>query len=269
MSATVMGLAVALAVVTAVRSTWSPCGLSMLSTITPIAEAGRGHNFRVTSIWFVIGSIGGGLTLGGLMAGLAIWAANSGLSPAAASSVIVMAALVTAASDARVAGLRLPRHDRQVNERWLDRYRSWVYGIGFGWQIGTGLGTYIMTAGVYLLILMGALSGRPLFALALGAVFGLIRGLAVYLNVGSDSIERLLAFHADFESHRDAIRRATIAFQGAIAVGSAAVTPAPAPILGAVVAVAAAIVIFALRGPGEAGSLDRETVSRSYARAPG
>jgi hypothetical protein len=263
MSAAVMGLAVMLAVVTAVRSTWSPCGLSMLSTITPIAEAGRGHNFRTTSLWFVIGSIGGGLTLGGLMAGLAIWAADSGFSPAAASSVITMAALVTAASDGRVASLRLPAHDRQVNERWLDQYRSWVYGIGFGWQIGTGLGTYIMTAGVYLLILMGALSGRPLFALALGATFGLIRGLAVYLTVGSDSVEGLLAFHANFESHREAFRRATIAFQAALAVGATAAAPAPAPILGVVVAVATAIVIFALRGPSEAGALDREMVSRS------
>ena len=35
-----------------------------------------------------------------------------------------------------VGGFRLPSHTRQVNEAWLDEYRGWVYGGGFGWQIG-------------------------------------------------------------------------------------------------------------------------------------
>ena len=58
----------ALAVAAAVRSTWSPCGLSMLSTVTPIAERGRGHRFWVTATWFVVGSLLGGACLGGLAA---------------------------------------------------------------------------------------------------------------------------------------------------------------------------------------------------------
>ena len=36
-------LAALTAVIAAARSTWSPCGLSMLSSITPLAEQGRGH----------------------------------------------------------------------------------------------------------------------------------------------------------------------------------------------------------------------------------
>ena len=38
-------LAIATACGAAVRSTWSPCGLSMLSTITPLTERARGHRY--------------------------------------------------------------------------------------------------------------------------------------------------------------------------------------------------------------------------------
>ena len=58
-----LGLLIALSA--AVRSTWSPCGRSMLSTITPIGERARGHHFGVTASWFVLGGVLGGLGLGG------------------------------------------------------------------------------------------------------------------------------------------------------------------------------------------------------------
>ena len=48
------GIAVALAA--AARSTWSPCGLSMLSQITPVAEAGRNQRFSRTAGWFIAGA---------------------------------------------------------------------------------------------------------------------------------------------------------------------------------------------------------------------
>jgi len=85
-----------------------------------------------------------------------------------------------------------------VNERWLDRYRSWVYGAGFGWQIGVGVATYIKTAGVYALIVLAALTGSPLAALLLCTSFGLVRGLAVLLTARVDSPEALVAFHRRF-----------------------------------------------------------------------
>ena len=62
---------------------------------------------------------------------------------------------------------------RQVNEVWLDRYRSWVYGAGFGWQIGVGLATYIVTAAVYLTIALAALTGEPATAFVILTGFGL------------------------------------------------------------------------------------------------
>jgi hypothetical protein len=108
------------------------------------------------------------------------------------------AALVAVASDSRLAGVVLPIHRRQVNERWLDRYRSWVYGAGFGWQIGCGLATYITSAAVYLMMVLAALTGRPVVALAVGTGFGFLRGLAVLLTRHLHEPVALLDFHRRF-----------------------------------------------------------------------
>jgi MFS family permease len=178
----IAGLGLVVTVVVAVRSTWSPCGLSMLSSITPVAEQGRGHRFRSTALWFVAGAVVGGAMLGGVMAALAVAVRWFALPGVAAVSVVMAVAVITSLSDSGVSSHRLPFHGRQVNERWLDQYRSWVYGAGFGWQIGCGLATYIVTAGVYLVIVLGALSGDPWVALGLGTLFGLVRGLAVFAS---------------------------------------------------------------------------------------
>ena len=110
----------------------------------------------------------------------------------------LVAAVLAAGSDAGVTGRRLPIHRRQVNERWLDQYRSWVYGGGFGWQIGTGLATYITTAAVYLMAVLAILTASPVAALAIGTGFGLLRGLAVLLNRRITDPMDLLAFHRRF-----------------------------------------------------------------------
>src|SRR5580692_7025472 len=187
-----------LAVVAAVRSTWSPCGLSMLATITPLAERGRGHRFRTTAAWFVAGSLVGGASLGVVMALLAVAVGALGASGTELASVAVVAGAVTIAADARIGGFRLLVHHRQVNERWLDQFRPWVYGAGFGWQIGAGLATYIMTAGVYLLIALAALTGKPWLGLVCGLLFGVTRGLSVLLGRHITSTATLRSFHTRF-----------------------------------------------------------------------
>ena len=198
----VVVLAIVTAAATAVRSTWSPCGLSMLSTVTPMAESGRGRRWSVTAAWFVAGAVLGGLTLGALMAGLAALVGAFGLSSSAALTVAAVAALLCAASDLDPFGIHIPFHGRQVNERWLDQYRAWVYGGGFGWQIGVGLATYITTAGIYLTIVLAALTGNPVVAVALGTAFGLARGLAIFAGRNITSTDRLLAVHRRFDALR-------------------------------------------------------------------
>ena len=109
-----------------------------------------------------------------------------------------------------------------MNERWLDGYRPWVYGAGFGWQIGAGLATYIMTAAVYLLVVLGAVSGRPWAALALGALFGLVRGLAVLLGRGVTSPSALHAVHRRMARWAPVSATLTSAVEAAVALVAAA-----------------------------------------------
>lgn len=196
----VLGAGAALmALVGAARSTWSPCGTSMLSSITPLAERGRGHRYRSTAAWFVAGSVTGGATLGLFMAALAAGTRSLGPGPVVLALLGTLACLAAAASDAAVGGFHLPIHRRQVNERWLDQFRPWVYGAGFGWQIGVGLATYVKTSAVYVTIALAALTGRPWLAWSVGVLFGLVRGLAVYLGRRITSPEALARFHRRFD----------------------------------------------------------------------
>lgn len=233
---TIMVLAVVTAAATAIRSTWSPCGLSMLSTVTPLAEAGRGRRWGTTAAWFVAGAVLGGLTLGLGMAVLALGAGALDLSSGVVLGVAAVAALVAAASDLNLFGRHLPFHGRQVNERWLDQYRAWVYGGGFGWQIGCGLATYITTAGVYLMILLVALSGSPTFAVAIGAGFGLVRGLAIFWGRSITSTDRLLSVHRRFDAARRPVRLATVGVLLAVGVASAAAWVGVGGLVGATLA---------------------------------
>lgn len=221
------------AVAAAARSTWSPCGLSMLATITPLAELGRGHRYRTTATWFVVGSVLGGASLGVVMALLAT--AVGALAPTGAelASVAVVAGAITVAADIRIGAFRLPVHHRQVNERWLDQFRPWVYGAGFGWQIGAGLATYIKTCAVYLMIVLAALTGSPEVALVVGIAFGLVRGIAVFLGRHITTSAALAGFHRRFMA---ADRYALVGIVVCEAGTTLALSMGGSPWIGAVVA---------------------------------
>lgn len=238
----VLGAVIALAA--AARSTWSPCGLSMLSQLTPLGEAGRNQKYARTAAWFVVGAITGGLTLGGLMVLGAALVGAIGVSPTTAVAITAVGALAAGAIDARVFGFGPPWLCRQVNEAWLSQFRSWVYGGGFGWQIGAGVTTYVMTAAVPLVIVVGALSGSPGVALAIGALFGFLRGLAVLLGAHIRTPEALYAAHRRFDAWTVPVRDAVIV---ALLVVSVVAGAFVAPSLGIVLAVLASGVQLAMR----------------------
>jgi len=208
MSAVLLTLALAVAVISAVRGVWSPCGLSMLSSITPMTESGRGNRFDVTATWFVIGSLVGGLCIGGLAALAAAALALADLPAAALLGAGAVVATATASIDMGLLGIDLPIFKRQVNDAWLRRYRSWVYGAGFGWQIGFGVATYIMTAGVLLTIALAVLTTSPLQALLIGATFGLVRGSAVFIGRPATSPAALARVHERLDGAAPASRAA-------------------------------------------------------------
>lgn len=248
MDAPLVWAGIGVALCAAVRGVWSPCGLSMLSTITPVSERSRQHRYAATAAWFVVGAVAGGLSTGACAALLALVVSAAHLSAQARLGIALGGALVALAADVRLFGFRLPLHARQVDETWLGRYRPWVYGAGFGWQIGTGFATYIMTAAVYLLVLVGALTASPLTALALCAGFGLVRGLAVYLSAGATTPEALRAVHRRFEQLEPASRSLVLVAESTLAVAAAAALWTTAPALGVAV-VGAAASLSPLLGP--------------------
>jgi hypothetical protein len=207
------------ALAAAARSTYSPCGLSMLSSITPFGERSRGHRYGVTATWFVVGALIGGVTLGAGTAVLSVVASGVGVTshPVAVSIIAAIFAVAAAAVDADVFGDWLPVVRRQVDENWLSRYRPWFYGAGFGWQIGVGVVTYVMTAAVFLLVLLGALTGQPLAAVTLGAIFGLARGLTVLLTSRAATPQRLRSLHLRLAQSGPTVRGVMIAVEIAVA----------------------------------------------------
>jgi hypothetical protein len=221
MTTLIISVAALVTVASAVRSTWSPCGLSMLASITPLSETGRGNRFRTTATWFVAGSTVGGFTLGLGVAVLAVGVHGLALSSTAVGVAALAAAVLAAASDTRMRGFRLPVHHRQVNERWLDQFRPWVYAAGFGGQIGTGLATYITTAAVYLMIVLGGLGGSPVWAVALGTGFGFVRGLSVLLGRNITSPDALRSFHRRFVDAGPRVSRVNVVAELAAALAVA------------------------------------------------
>jgi hypothetical protein len=217
MTALLLTAAVVLALAGAARSTWSPCALSMMSTITPFGEKGRGHRYGATAAWFVSGSIAGGLTSGAVAAGLAaLWSATRLASHAEVAGLIAgLAALGGAAVDSGALGPILPLVRRQVDDGWVVRYRPWVYGSGFGWQIGTGVTTYLMTTAVPVWMISAVLTGSPVAAVGVGGLFGLARGSTVLATSGASTPDRLRALHAGLDRVGPAVRASTAAALGA------------------------------------------------------
>jgi hypothetical protein len=239
--------ALVVVVAAAVRSTWSPCGWSMLSTITPLTERGRGHRFAATAAWFVVGSTVGGAVLGAVGAVAALGARSLGPTVDVRLGLAALAALVAAGFDAGVLRPALPHQRRQVDESWLDEFRPWVYGAGFGAQIGFGLATYVMSAGVYLVVVLGALSASLGWAFALGLLFGVARGAAVLLGAGNETPVRLAAFHRRFAAAEAPVR-------AAVAIVLVAVGVVLAADAGGALGVAAATALVAIGAVGAASS---------------
>ena len=153
--------------------------------------------------WFILGATLGGATLGLVAAGLAAGVHAAGVERRPRRlAVAAVAALVTAASDVRPFGRRLPFHRRQVNELWLGRYRPWVYASGFGWQIGTGAGHLHHDGGRVPAGRAGRPHRQPGRGLGSCTLFGLVRGLAVLLSVRITTPAALHDFHRRFDAAR-------------------------------------------------------------------
>src|SRR3954462_14555428 len=144
----------------------------MLASITPLGERGRGASWRRTVTAYGVASTVGGAAIGAVLGALGmVLHVQDTLWTLVAAGLL---ALVAAALD--LSG-RLPTLRRQVDETWVTRYRDWVYGAGFGLQLGLGAVTIVTSASLYLVWLVELLLAAPPLSAAVGAMFGLSRAL--------------------------------------------------------------------------------------------
>jgi hypothetical protein len=132
--------------------------------------------------------------------------------------VIAVLALAAIAFDLPSRGTRLPTVRRQVNEDWLTTYRGWVYGFGFGLQLGFGVVTIVSTAGLYLAFSVALLSGSLTAGLMVGCAFGLGRALPLLATRRITSTDTLKAFHQRMDGWRGGAHKMTIGAEAALVV---------------------------------------------------
>ncbi len=168
----------------------------MLGSITPLGERGRGNRWWLTAASYTVASALGGLLVGAAagLVGAVLRAAGLELAPAVALLVISGAALAGLVADAGLLGMRLPTLRRQVDERWIGRYRGWVVGAGFGFQLGLGVATIITASATWAALTAAAASQSVPGGALVGLVFGGVRAVPLLVagrTSTPDAVRRL------------------------------------------------------------------------------
>src|SRR5688500_1406974 len=153
----------------------------MLTSISPLGERARGNRWGLTVAAYVVASVLGGLTIGAVLGGAGT----------ALPSLPIVAAIVCAVAAVADLTQRLPTMRRQVDEDWLTRYRGWVYGAGFGFQLGLGVVTIVTSAATYAALALCLLSGSVATGAAIGGCFGLVRALPILALRDATTPDRL------------------------------------------------------------------------------
>jgi len=191
----------------------------MLASITPLGERGRQSRWGITVVAFLLGALAAGAGAGAALGALGSLV-PPGPDPDARLAVLALAAVVAILLDLAPGAAPGPR--RQVDERWLDEYRGWVYGLGYGWQLGLGLTTVVSSAATYVAFLAALLSGSPAAGAIILGVFGAVRGLTPLAAASVRTPGRLVAFHRRLVRWRSPVRWGAIATQaGALALALA------------------------------------------------
>jgi hypothetical protein len=167
----------------------------MLSSITPLGERSRNQRYAVAVAWYVLGSIAGGATFGLLFGSLGHVLETMFGSPPVAATLIAIAAIAAMLDGPLRHTVPLPTIRRQVNEDWLTLYRNWVYGVGFGVQLGAGLLTIVTSWLIYAMVTCLLVIGDVRVGLLTGFIFGLVRALPILAGSRVTSTGRLLALH--------------------------------------------------------------------------
>ncbi len=171
----------------------------MLASITPLGERGRRSTWSLTVSAFAIAATVAGALAGAAVGGIGRWVLGD-LGGSARLVILAAGLLVCALADALPG--RVPGPRRQVNERWLDELRGWVYGVGFGAQLGLGVSTVITSAATYAALLAALLCGTPARGATVLGCFGLVRGVTPLIALGVRRPDQLPAMHRRLERLR-------------------------------------------------------------------
>lgn len=191
----------------------------MLSSITPVGEISRGRRWSTTTGAYLIASVAGGALTGTLFGAVGAGLARVGLLPSTPWSAVVLGAVALVGVALDVTG-RLPLFHRQVNERWLTEYRGWVYGAGFGFQLGSGVVTIVPASITYVALVAASLTGSIPAACAIGASFGVVRALPVLAAARVRDPINLRELHRRLAGLAGAAQRATVGAQAVVALAA-------------------------------------------------
>ena len=159
-------LLLAVAFVAGVAGSWSPCGFSMIETIS----APRRRTL-LSCATFALGTCGGGAVTFTCLA-----VALSNRISFAAAVLAVVAALVELR-----AGAVVPQIRRQVPERWR-RILPLPLATGmYGILLGLGFTTFVLTFAFWALVGLSLLLATPALGFATGFAFGIGRALPILL----------------------------------------------------------------------------------------
>ncbi|MGI8712154.1 MAG: hypothetical protein ACR2NR_03025 [Solirubrobacteraceae bacterium] len=187
----------------------------MLASITPLGERGRNNHWAITLTAFAAAATVAGAALGALLGafgGLVLPSSFAGHARLVLAGLLVLIAVaIDLGADRRGA---VPGPRRQVDERWLDRYRGWVYGLGYGAQLGLGVTTFITSAATYVALACALLGVRAAAGAVIAGVYGALRGLTPLLAAAVHTPPQLLALHARLDRVRPPVARAGAALLG-------------------------------------------------------
>jgi len=194
----------------------------MLASINPLGERARNRRWSLTVTAYLVGSVLGGAVMGALL-GLVGALLGSWVGLVTSTAIIVAVCALGLAADLGVGGLRLPTIHRQVDKDWLDRYRGWVTGLSFGFQLGLGVVTVVNTAAIYATFVLALVSGSPLVGAIIGTTFGLARSLVILSVRHVQQPAELRGAHRRMRSWDLRSRQVSLGVQAAVGLAAAAV----------------------------------------------
>ena len=192
----------------------------MLASITPLGERGRRSRWGITVSAFALGATVAGMVAGAALGGLGSLTVPAGVPSDSRVAVLALALAAAIGLDAIPRAVPGPR--RQVDERWLDEYRGWVYGLGYGSQLGLAVTTVVASAATYVALLAALLSGSARTGALILGCGGAIRGLTPLAAAGVRSQGQLLELHRAVARWRGRVRWGAVAFELAALIAAVA-----------------------------------------------